>query len=291
MKKNTKKTIIVLFVLFALVLLTGCQKNTDTNGITLPEKIIYLDTAWSTNEDFLSAILVWPLAQLINLVNTLVHSATASIAIVTILFTLVTLPLTLKSTMQSQKMQMLQPEMQKIQAKYADANDDEAKMKMSTEMQALYSKYNINPLSSILTPFLQFPILIAMYYAVQRADAVCNGTLFGSPMSTTPAAAIKNLSTQWPFIAVFVIMLLSQLLSSILPQMLANKARKSQKGYKAYADNTPKNSQTTVTMVMMVGLVGFIGFKWPIAMSVYWLLNSVINAVKTILTQRLIKHE
>jgi len=35
----------------------------------------------------------------------------------------------------------------------------------------------------------------------------------------------------------------------------------------------------------MVGMVILIGLRWPAAMSVYWLINSIINVVKTIYIQ------
>ena len=56
-------------------------------------------------------------------------------------------------------MQMLQPELQKIQNKYAGKTDDRSRMMQAQEMQALYKKNNISPFGSILVMFIQLPIL------------------------------------------------------------------------------------------------------------------------------------
>jgi YidC/Oxa1 family membrane protein insertase len=52
-------------------------------------------------------------------------------------------------------------------------------MRQATEMQALYKKYNVNPASSILVTFLQFPVIMAIYMAVQRSYAVATGSFMG----------------------------------------------------------------------------------------------------------------
>ena len=279
----------MVLVIAALFILSGCARNTDANGITLPEKVIYLTTPFKDmmKEGFLTAVLVWPLAQAINLFYKWIGSSTLAIILVTVIYNILILPMSIKTTASTQKMQMLQPELTKIQAKYEGRTDDAARMAQAQEMQALYNKYGVNPLGSLITPLLQFPILICMYYAVQRADAVCNGTIAGLPMSTTPADAAKSLKTGWPIVIIFAMMLIFQVLSVKVPTWLAERARKNKKGYKAYADNGNANSTQNNMMLLTTSLmVGLLGFKWPVAMSLYWLLNSVINVVKTAMIQQ-----
>ncbi len=289
MKKLNKKKVLVMLLILGLMVLTGCQRNVDTNGVTLPEKVIYLNTPWKAmmNEGFISALLVWPLAQAINLVYSWTGISILAVAIVTLVFNLVTLPFTIKSTVQMQKMQEINPKLQEIQAKYEGKTDDNSKLAQAQEMQALYNKYDLNPLGTIATPLLQFPILIAMYYAVQRADAVVSGTAFGMPLSTTPRAAVANFSQGWPLVVIFALMVVSQFVSSKISMWLADKKRKSSRKYKAYADKgNPQSSQQNLMTIMLLGMVAVLGFGWPIAMSVYWLINSVINVLKTLYVQK-----
>jgi YidC/Oxa1 family membrane protein insertase len=294
MKKGTKKRIMLIMLIVLVAVLTGCQRNTDANGNTLAEKVIYLTTPWEDmlDESFFTAIFVYPLSQCVNWLGTVLHSAVLGVIVTTVIYNIITLGLSVKSTVSTQKIQMLQPEMNAIQAKYAGRDDDNSKMQQAQEMQALYSKHGINPLGSLITPFLTFPILIAMYYAVQRADVVCNGTFLGIPLSTTPLAAFKDLANCWPIAVVFILMAITQFVSSKIPSWLAERKKKQAKNYRAYKDTNPQNTQTNMMMFTMVAMVVIIGIRWPAAMSVYWLINSLVNVLKTVYIQwRYIDHE
>ena len=290
MKNVNRKRWMMLFLLIALVLLTACQSNVDKQGRTLPERIIYLTTPWKDmlNESIFTAIFVYPLAQCINFIGKMTKSGVMGVVITTVLFNLLTLGLTKKSTISAQKMQMLQPELTKIQEKYSNRNDDNAQMMMAQEMQKLYAKNGINPMGSLLTPFLQFPVMIAMYYAAQRADVVVNGTIFSISLQTTPLEGFKNLKELWPTALVFIVMLVLQFGSAFISQYLAKKKQKSQKGYKAYAENgnSDMSSQTNVMLFSTLILIGFLGIRWPTAMSVYWAISSLCTIGKTLYIQR-----
>lgn len=285
----SNKKMLVILCMFALLLLAGCQRNVDGQGNVLPERIIYLDTPWSAmlNESILTAVLVYPLAQLINFIGGLTGSGVLGVVITTLLYNVLTIALSIKSTVSSQKMQMIQPELNKIQAKYEGRNDDNSKMQMYQEQQALMQKYGVNPMASLGTAFLQFPIMIAMFYAAQRADVVVNGTFLGVPLQKTPWDGFTNIKEYWPLVLVFVIMVITQFASSMLPKYLADKKRKSQKGYKAYADDgSANNAQMNTMMYTMIIMVVLLGIRWPTAMSVYWGVSSFANILKTLFIQR-----
>jgi YidC/Oxa1 family membrane protein insertase len=285
----SNKKMLVILCMFALLLLAGCQRNVDGQGNVLPERIIYLDTPWSAmlNESILTAVLVYPLAQLINFIGGLTGSGVLGVVITTLLYNVLTIALSIKSTVSSQKMQMIQPELNKIQAKYEGRNDDNSRMQMYQEQQALMQKYGVNPMASLGTAFLQFPIMIAMFYAAQRADVVVNGTFLGVPLQKTPWDGFTNIKEYWPLVLIFVIMVIMQFGSSMLPKYLADKKRKSQKGYKAYADDgSANNNQMNTMMYTMILMVVLLGIRWPSAMSVYWGVSSFANILKTLFIQR-----
>lgn len=287
-KTLSNKKFWIFVCLFVLLFLTGCQRNTDANGKILEERIIYLDTPWAAmfSESILSAILVYPLAQCINLIGTWTNSGVLGVAVTTILYNILTLGLSIKSTVTSQKMQMIQPEINKIQKKYEGRTDENARLMMAQEQQQLYNKYDINPLGSMGSMFLTFPIMFAMLYAAQRADVVCHGTFLGVSLETTPQEAFKNLSELWPIALIFVVMMICQIVSSFLPQILAKKKQKEAKGYKSYADNGSVGSSTQyITMGVLILMVLFIGIRWPAAMSVYWGVSSFCNICKTLFIQ------
>lgn len=285
----SNKKMLVILCMFALLLLAGCQRNVDGQGNVLPERIIYLDTPWSAmlNESILTAVLVYPLAQLINFIGGLTGSGVLGVVITTLLYNVLTIALSIKSTVSSQKMQMIQPELNKIQAKYEGRNDDNSRMQMYQEQQALMQKYGVNPMASLGTAFLQFPIMIAMFYAAQRADVVVNGSFLGVPLQKTPWDGFTNIKEYWPLVLIFVIMVIMQFGSSMLPKYLADKKRKNRKGYKAYADDgSANNNQMNTMMYTMILLVVALGIRWPTAMSVYWGVSSFANILKTLYIQR-----
>ena len=289
MKNNYKRKIVMIMMcLVVLAVMAGCQSNVDSSGQTIAERIIHLDTPWNDmfDESIFSVILVYPLAQCINYIGTWTNSAVLGVVITTLLYNVITLGLSIKSTVNTQKIQMMQPELNRIQEKYQGRDDDGARMQMAQEMQTLYNKHGVNPMGSLITPFLTLPIMISMYYAAQRAEVVVNGTFLGVSLQKTPWDAIKDIKVLWPLVIIYVIMLVLQAVSVFLPQKLAESKRKSQHNYKAYADKGTNNSQNNTMMISMIALIGFLGVRWPTAMSVYWAISSLANILKTLFIQR-----
>ncbi|MBO5015946.1 MAG: DUF5107 domain-containing protein, partial [Bacteroidaceae bacterium] len=104
---------------------------------------------------------------------------------------------------------------------YLFRTDDASRMKQANEMNALYKKYNVNPFSMILITFLQFPIIIAMYQAVQRSAVLKSSTFLGLNLNSTPLEGIRN--GQFLYILIFEVMGICQFASMYLPQYLAKK--------------------------------------------------------------------
>ena len=94
------------------------------------------------------------------------YSLTQSYGLALILFTLVVklvlLPFQLKSKKSMLRMNRFQPKMREIQEKYANNQQ-----KMNEELQLLYAKEGINPMSGCLWSFLPIPIIIALYSIIR----------------------------------------------------------------------------------------------------------------------------
>ncbi len=87
------------------------------------------------------------------------HNVGLAIIILTILIRLILVPSSLKASRAQIRMRNLQPEIQKIQAKYKGD-----KQKQSQAVMEFYKVNKINPLGSCLPLLIQFPILIVLYY-------------------------------------------------------------------------------------------------------------------------------
>lgn len=265
-----------------LLLIAGCTKNTGADGNILPERIITYTTKFSevwANESWFSALFVFPLSKLLNTLQPYIGIALA-ITVVTILIHLVTFGLTVKSTVAQQKMQIIQPEIQRVQKKYEGKKDEQSRMRMAQEMQAIYSKHSINPFGTLLTSFIQLPVILAMFQAVQRAEAVIDGTMFGVSLKTTPLNGVKN--GEIVIIIIFIAMGIFQFLSMQLPAMLAKYKAKSEP--KRPNDAPAPNSQKGMMYGMWV-MIMFISISWPTAMSLYWLVSAATRVAQTLFIQ------
>ena len=96
------------------------------------------------------------------LYNLMGQSTVAAIAVLTLLINLLILPLTLSQQKSARKMQEFQPELQKLQKKYA--NDKE---KLAQEQMRLYKEAGINPMGGCLPLLVQMPIWFALIGAIR----------------------------------------------------------------------------------------------------------------------------
>jgi YidC/Oxa1 family membrane protein insertase len=101
---------------------------------------------------------------LLHLLQSVVGSYGISIVILTIMVRGAMFPISRRQAMFSNKMQELAPELKKIQDKYGD--DPQAKMQATQEF---YRKHGINPLGSCWPVFLQMPIFLGLYFALQES--------------------------------------------------------------------------------------------------------------------------
>lgn len=286
-KHSYKKLLLAVVLLVVTVSLSGCAipQNEDGTYKLIETTTTFQETMGS--ENWFNAILVWPMAQFLNALTPKI-GVVGAIALLTILVNLILLAVTLKSQIGQQQMQLIQPQLEKIQRKYEGRNDDASKMKQANEMNALYKKYNVNPFSMIFVTFLQFPIIIAMYQAVQRSAVVKSTNFLGLNLNTTPLQGIRN--GQWLYLVIFAIMGICQFASMYLPTYLAKKRAEADaaKHHRKPKDSEQSKQQKYMQYYMLVMILAF-GLMWPTAMSIYWAINSLVTIAKTLLVQRIIE--
>lgn len=283
LKSSSKK---ILLLAFLLLVLTGCSRYTNADGTTMAEKVIYSTTGIGemfSNESWFTAILVYPIAQLINFSAPL-SGVVIAVCLATIIVNLITLPLTIKSTAGTQKMQMVQPEMNRIQKKYEGRDDERSRMQQAQELQNLYKKYDINPLGTLVGSFVTLPIVLAMYQAVMRADAVVNGNFFGADLQLSPWKTVRGVGGTPAIvcIVIFLLMGVSQFVAMNINKWLAKNSKMTKNH--GQEEKNPNDMMTYSFLIMIV----FMGATLPTAMSVYWAANSVVTILKTIYIQKVV---
>ena len=200
--QRTKKFLKVFALVAFVFVLTGCGQNLDAKGNLLADRAINSATPWSLDAGFFDFILTIPIAKGILFITDILGNVAWGVVGMTIFINILILPIMIKSTVSTQKMQMLQPELEKIQRKYAGRKDQASQMRQSAEMQALYKKHDVSMFSSFTT-FLTLPIMLAMWQSVQRIEILYQATFFGLNLGTTPMSQIT--SGNWVYIIIVAI--------------------------------------------------------------------------------------
>ncbi len=144
-------------------------------------------------------------------------------AIALLLFSLIVqillFPFGIKQQKNSQKQAKLRPKEAAIRKKYAGRTDRETQMKMNEEIQKLYQEEHFSPLSGCLPLLIQFPILIGLFYVIQRPLSYVSG--METELIDSIVAFVKELS---PDFATEVAKLkTNQMEIQLVREMLANK--------------------------------------------------------------------
>ena len=87
-----------------------------------------------------------------------------AIILLTLLVRVVLFPLTYKSMQSMNEMRKLQPEIEKLKAKFGSDRE-----KMNMAVMQLYQQHKVNPLGGCLPMLLQMPIWFALYAALQTS--------------------------------------------------------------------------------------------------------------------------
>ena len=289
---RTKKLLALMAIVTIVVTATGCTAPKDANGhIILISESTTFGEIFQT-ENWFNALFVWPLSWVLNKLAPVI-TVGGAIAIVTAVVNGLLAVFTLKSQMGMQRMQMLQPELNKIQRKYEGRDDQASKMRMAQEQQQLMKKYDVNPGSMMLVQFIQLPIIMAMFMAIQRAEAVVNGTFLGMNLQVKPSEAFgllfKGDFSGLPYIILFLLMAVTQVTLVLLP-MYFQKKKAAAEAAKHHRKPEPTNNQNFMMQMYMIVMVLAFGLMWQSGMSLFWFIRNIVDIIKTIIVQNIMEN-
>ena len=259
--------------------------------------------AWMVNGKFtfFEGLLVYPIAWLTEtFVSVFKNGGVAAgvaqllaIFLITFIVRSLMLIVTLKSTATNAKMQQLQPEMAKISNKYpnADTNNYERQQK-AAEMQKLYKKHKINPLSTIITMVVQFPVFICVWGALQGCASLSSDALFNLHLSDSINNVLFN-GANWSngsaptALVLFLLMAAAQVISMLLPQWLQKAKKKKVASLGKNPAETKQQSNMKMFTYIMMAMIIFMGFTLPSAMGVYWFVGALFSICQTLIVDRI----
>lgn len=193
------------------------------------------------------------------------HDWGLAIIIVTIIFRILVSPLMHKQAKSNYQMQKIQPEIQKIQQKYAGDQ-----VRIGQETQKLYAEAKFNPIAGCLPMLLQIPIFIALFQVLRDMTRwVPDGTDFSfynivPDLIQTPSSAInEGFGTFVPYLILMIIFAVATFLPMVL-QQLRNK-------------QAPNRNQTLIMGVVMTLFMLWISWGSPAGVLLFWGVSSLIG--------------
>ena len=283
MKKRKIKVMLILLLILAVM--SGCTKTLTDNknkpvknentGQTLTKNILCKPTNKETikiyeennvkieklpeckdykissgkYEGLWTTFFVKPLAYVLLKIGNFVKNYGLSVIIVSLIIRLIAFPLTKKATNQSEVMKKAQPELNKIQKKYADKKD----------------------LAGCLFAFIQLPIFIAFFEAVQRTPVIFEDKFLGLQLGTTPSVGITT-ATFYSYIVLMLIIAVTTYVSFKMNSM------------------TSMNNMDDPTMkmmpLMMSGMIIVTAAFMPTGLGIYWVTSNLFTIFQNMLLKR-----
>ncbi|HVD22181.1 MAG TPA: membrane protein insertase YidC [Lapillicoccus sp.] len=207
-----------------------------------------------------------------------------SIVGLTVVVRFLMIPLFVKQIHSSRRMQLIQPEMQKIQAKYKGKSDPESRQKMTQETMDLYKRTGSNPFSSCLPILLQSPFFFALFQVLNNLPHVASGahppigpitpevasvieksTIFGAQLSSTFLGS-SDLNVK--ILTAVLIVLMSVSTFTTQRQLM-------RKNMPDAALDNPYMKQQKVILYLMPIFFAISGINFPIGVLLYWLTTNV----------------
>jgi len=195
----------------------------------------------------------------LNLINKTVGNYGIAIIILTLLARAAFWPLNKKVFESGKRMKALQPEMERIKAKYGS---DRSKMnEMNSEVMGLYKKHGVNPMGACLPMLLQLPIWFGLYQALNHSIDLYQAPFYGW---------ISDLSAPDPFF-IFPVAWTISLIAYI------------------YINPTPQQPGQPDMKWMMFAMNLFIGWMskdWPSGLTLYLFVSNLVGITQQLLMQR-----
>lgn len=215
-------------------------------------------------------LIVMPLAWLIIKIGNFLGNYGLSVMAVGLLIRIILIPFTRKTIKQSENMKKAQPEMERLEKKYANKNDQESLMMKSQEMMMIYKKYNISPFGSCLISFIQLPLFFGFLEAINRIPAIFEGDLGAYQLGTTPLIGIK--SGNYFYIVLILLIILTTYLSF--------KFSMSSMG------NAAQQKQMKMMTGFMLVFISIASFSLPTAIALYWVVTNEFSVVQNLIMKR-----
>lgn len=245
---------------------------------------------------FLDAIM-WPFSWAVSFILSMFHSVltllglpeesgwnwTISIILLVLVIRVILIPLFVRQIKSQRGMQIVQPELQKLQAKYKGKKDPVSRQAQVQEQQALFKKHKVNPFMTCLPILAQMPIFFALfwmlnrmrqegvqadgYYALSPSEVVSfdNSEIFGVSMSDIFLVSFNAEPTMWNVVILTSIMIVMMVGTQFFTQKQLMSKNMSEAALQGQFAQTQKMMLYVLPLVFVVG-----GVNFPVGVLIYW---------------------
>ncbi|MCC7666467.1 membrane protein insertase YidC [Liquorilactobacillus satsumensis] len=238
--KKGKRILTLLSVMGLVFILSGCSTSTVTEN----------------SSGIWDHYIIWNFIQAIQFLSRLFGNSYGwGIIIFTIIIRVILLPLMFYQTKSMRKTAELQPKLKALQKKYS-TKDAETQAKLREEQQKLYAQAGVNPVAGCLPLVVQMPILIALYQAILRSQALKTGSFLWMQLGERDALFVL------PILAAIFTFATSKL--SVMSQ-------------------PEQNGMTAAMTYGMPIFILFTAISLPSTLSLYWVVGNAFSVLQTLL--------
>lgn len=206
-------------------------------------------------------------AGVIDYINSITHNYGWSMLALAFVIRVALIPLYVQQLKASKEMQALAPYIKRLQTRYKDN-----KQKLQEETLKLYREHGVNPLGGCLPLLVQFPILIAVFYAIRlHNDQFKEATWawIGSPLSHAYSHILATSLSQPDWVLLFLYAISMYFSVRMTPVM------------------DPQQAQTMKIQALIMPLALFWFLRtYPSAFVLYWLGFNVISMAQQWIVMR-----
>ena len=196
-----------------------------------------------------------------------------TVILFTFMMRIILLPLTLRQLRAARQIATLQPELAKLQKRYAGD-----RQRLSQEQIRMYKEQGVNPLGCALPTLVQLPIWIGLYQSILKALAATPQDLMELSRHLYPGFSFAQ--TLVPLNSEF--LWLDLALPDpvfVLPIVVGGSAWIQQK-MATMPSVDPRQKQMNATMQWMMPMMfGFFTVSFASGLAIYWLISNVISIV------------
>ncbi|GAA1176240.1 MULTISPECIES: membrane protein insertase YidC [Nesterenkonia] len=208
---------------------------------------------------------------------------TISIILLVIVIRVILIPLFVRQIKSQRGMQIIQPEVQKLQAKYKGKKDPVSRQAMAQEQQALFKKHKVNPFMTCLPLLAQMPIFFALFWMLNRmrqeqyqqegygalsageVQSFDGSELLGVGMSDIFLPSFQSDPTQWNVVIMTSIMIVAMVLTQFFTQKQLMSKNMSEAALQGQFAQTQKMMLYMLPLVFVIG-----GVNFPVGVLIYW---------------------